>query len=804
MGNEGQQAPPPPQQRPADQQGYYGWQYDQDNAKGLSQQSPALQQPPQYPQIPPLSQAQPLSPPAVQPPNLEQPPTKSGLLQRTWNNRYQEPIADMGTSLGLGQGMEYQYYDALQPSQSIPMLRQARLQQLREERMRRQQRRMKSDITTTIPFGEGRFRAPGNGVATPFPATPDQMSPSWNPSLPPPPAQFSPAPALPPAEASPLRLPGPLGLPAQQQSSPSGQLLRPSGQLQTAAAPAQDTGMMQKINVRRATLILTGAFVVSRVFGLLRTILFSFVFGAGAVSDAYLQAFVVPDFIFNIVAGGALSSAFIPVFTKYMVGEEDEKKAWHVSSAALNLAIAIMMVLALIAIIFAPHIIPLYNPKTNADTPQQYSTHIALIVSLARIMLLQSIILGGGVIVNAMLNARQNFLLPAIGTVLYNVGIIIGLLPGVFLAFHVGRGDATATRAVYFATWGVVLGAALQVGIQLPGLVKVGMHYTPTFDWRHPGVLQIGRQMVPRIINAGMLYFSVFVDRFLISFLGVVVAAGILNGLITQYYQALQLLLLPVGIFGMAVSTATFPTLAENVTRGRFDRVREAITETLRSILFLSIPSSVGMIVLGLTIVQVLLEHGAFSLQSAILTVYPLTGFAIGMAGLAAVEILTRSFYAMRDSVTPVIVSVAQFIFKIALSLLLINAVIWGAGWGTGALAFSTSIAGLLEAGVLLYLLHQRIGGLGLRQLAQFTGRVLLASVIMGVGILLVRFILDFVLVTTRDQSLGVLGTIMVIIKLLIEVFVGLFIYLRVARRLGIEELGPARRVLDRLKLSWI
>ena len=419
-------------------------------------------------------------------------------------------------------------------------------------------------------------------------------------------------------------------------------------------------------------------------------------------------------------------------------------------------------------------------------------------------MLLQAIVLGGGVIVTSVLNARQHFLLPAIGTVLYNVGIIIGLLPGVFLAFHVQRSMATEITAVYFATWGVVVGAILQVAIQIPGLVRVGMHYTPTFDWRHPGVIQIGHQMIPRIINAGVLYVSIFVDRFLISFLGVVLSASALNGLITQYYQALQLLLLPLGVFGMAVSTAAFPTLAENVAKGRLDRVRGTIVETLRSILFMSIPSSVGLIVLGLPIIQVLLEHGAFNLNDAVQTAYPLAGFALGLTGLASVEILTRSFYALRDSTTPVIVSVSQFILKIALSLILINAVIWGAQFGTAALALSTSIAGLLEAAVLLWLIHQRIGGLALHELAIFTGRILLAALAMGLCVFVVRFCLDFVLVTTSEQALGVFGTFLAFIKLLIELFVGVFIYLRVTRRLGIEALGPVRRVLDRLKLSWI
>lgn len=555
--------------------------------------------------------------------------------------------------------------------------------------------------------------------------------------------------------------------------------------------------MIQRVHIRRATFILTGAFVVSRVFGLVRSLLFAFVFGAGATSDAYLQAFYIPDFIFNVVAGGALASAFIPVFTKYMAGDNDEKTAWHIASAALNLAIGIMIVLALIAIIFAGQIIPLYNPKPPSVSLQNYTTHIDLIVSLARIMLLQAIILGGGVIITSVLNARQNFMLPAIGNVLYNVGIIIGLLPGVFLAYFGHRNDITAA---YAATWGVVLGAVLQVAIQIPGLRKVGLRYTFSFDWRHPGVIQVGRMMVPRIINAAMLYFSIFVDRFLI----VLLVANTLNGFVTQYYQALQILLLPLGIFGMAISTAAFPTLAENVAKGRFDRLRGIIQETLRSILFMSIPSSIGLIALGLPIVQVLLEHGEYNLQSAAFTTFPLAGFAIGLAGLASVEILTRAFYALRDSVTPVIVSVLQFIFKIALSLILINIVIWGPQWGTFALAFSTSLAGTLEAIVLLWLLNQRVGDLQLRQLAIFTGRIMLASLAMGAGIFILRFVLDLVLVTTRDQALGVGGSLMALIKLSIELFAGIFIYIRVARRLGIEELGPVKRVLDRLKLSWI
>ncbi|MBA2392896.1 MAG: murein biosynthesis integral membrane protein MurJ [Ktedonobacteraceae bacterium] len=777
MANEGQKPPSTGQEAPA-QQGFYGWQYDQEEED--QGQPPVV--PPVWSYVPQQPPSQPVPPPVpVQPPVNPAPIPPPGGRQPQLRPQYKEPIRDMGTSLGYGQGMEYQYFDTPQPSQPIAQLRQERLQQLREERMRRQQRRMVGpDITALLPWGAKRAgHPPTNGVADLSSAP--LLRPGWQAENPPPPQLSS--------------YQGEVGIPeAAFEAQPYAEIPAPEN-LQSAAAPAQDTSMLQRVRIGRATAVLTTAFVASRFLGLLRTAMFAFVFGTSHTSDAYLQAFLIPDLIFNIVAGGALSSAFIPVFTNYMVGDKDEKTAWHIASSALNLAIAVMMVLAFLAIIFARLLVPIYNPGVG---PAQ----LDLIASLTRIMLLQSIALGAGVIVTAVLNARQNFRLPAIGTVVYNVGLILGLIPGLYLAF---RGQRNDTLAVYAATWGVVLGALFQIGVQIPGLRRVGMQYNyKSFDWRHPGVIQIGRQMVPRIVNAAMLYLSTFVDRGLIQLL-VVVAIGGIGGLITQYYQALQLMLLPLGIFGMAVSTAAFPTLAENVAKGRIDRVRNTIMETLRSILFMSIPSSVGLIVLGFPIIQVLLQHGRFGLRDAESTAVPLAFFAMGLAGLASVEILTRSFYALRDSKTPVIVSVGQFIFKIALSLVIIDVAVWGTQWGMGALAFSTSLAGLLEAIVLYWLLHLRVG-LPLKEIGVFIARVMLASLAMGLALLVLRVVLDHIpfLNTTLVPTLGLLGTIAAILKLLLELFVGVFVYVRASRLLGIEELGPVRRVLDRLKLSWI
>jgi putative peptidoglycan lipid II flippase len=793
LGNEGQQPPLPPQ-GPQEQQGYYGWQYDQDQPGPLVQQSPAI--PPQQPVYPGQQQ------PTVYPPQAYEPggPGVQGMPPQPVPPRYQQPVKDMGTSLGYGQGMEYQYFNAPQPSQPLPQLRQARLQQLREERMRRQQRRIRPDFTGLIQRKSKRPPTPGASSSPPPPGAIPQP-PVWNQNGPQAPVEMSPLISMPPTEFSPRRS---NILPPVIQRSPSGLPLRRDAGLQQAGQVSQDTGMLQKARIGRATMIISGAFIASRILGLLRTSMFADVFGTSITSDAFLQAFLVPDLIFNIVAGGALSSAFIPVFTHYMIGESDEKTAWHIASSSLNIAVAIMLFLALLAIIFASWLVPLYNP----GVPRQ---ELDLIISLSRIMFLQSIVLGGGVIITSILNAKQNFFQPAIGTVLYNVGLIAGLIPGIFIISHASAANLVAhqTTAVYFATWGVVIGALLQVGTQIPGIIKVGMRYQFSFDYHHPGVIQIGRQMVPRVVNAAMLYFSTFVDRGLILLLvvGLALKTADQNGYITQYYQALQLVLLPLGIFGMAISTAAFPTMAENVTRGRMDRVRAIIQDTLRSILFMSIPSSLGLIVLGLPIIQVLLQHGAYSLNSAESTAIPLAFFALGLAGLSCVEILTRSFYAMRDSRTPVTISIAQFILKIALSIILIQ-MVTNISWGLGVLAFSTSLAGLLEAFVLLWLLQQRIGGLALRELGVFVGKVLLASLAMAVALLIIRFILDHILVTTDPgQTLGGGGTLEALIKLLIELAAGLFVYIRATRYLGIEEFwnqGPVKRVLDRLRLSWL
>ncbi|MDQ2888564.1 MAG: murein biosynthesis integral membrane protein MurJ [Chloroflexota bacterium] len=640
---------------------------------------------------------------------------------------YPDLTMDMGSSLGYGQSIQHHSISMPQPTESLPRMRRERLQQLREERMRRQQRRI--DMPALI----SRKRQH------------DPLEPAGNVAV-----QLSPAP-------------------------------------QTAAEPAQGTAEIQRVKVARASSLISGAFLLSSILGLVQTFLFTYIFGRSMSGEAYLQAYLIPNLIFTVIAGGALSSAFIPVFTAYALKDRDEKEAWHIASSALNLSVACMIALSLVAIFLTPVLVPLYSRPDE----------VGLIVTLTRIMLLQAVVLGSGVIVGAVLNTKQDFTRTALGTVLYNVGLILGLMPGLFMTFH-ARSNILPDSAVYFATIGVVLGAILQVGVQIPGLAKVNMRYSFVFDWKHAGVLQIARQMVPRVINAVMLSFSTAVDRSLLSLLGA--------GLINPYIQSFSILLLPVSLFGSSVSTAAFPSLAGYAAKQRYERVRSIIMETLRGILFLTIPSGVGLVVLSFPITQALLEHGNFDIIATRLASTVLLFFALGLPGLAAVEILTRSFYALQDSKTPVTISVAQFILKIALSIILINLAVFGVQWGMGALAFSTSIAGTIEALVLFFLLSQRIGGFDLHPLLNFFKQALLASGAMAGVVLGMRFILDHMIDTTSMPKLFIHGILMALLKLLIELVAGAAAFLIVARLLKMEEMnsGLVRRVIQLLRLPWL
>jgi len=533
-------------------------------------------------------------------------------------------------------------------------------------------------------------------------------------------------------------------------------------------------------NLARATIIVTSALMLSRVLGLLRTSLFASVFGSTADTsnaDAFTNAFAFPDMLFTIVAGGALASAFIPVFTSYLVEKRDRKAAWHIASSALNIIMAVLVLLAILGIIFTRQFLDLTLPEIMSKNTSEPET----LIGLTRIMLLQPIFLGGATITIAILQARQSFVLPALGQVIYTVSLILGILATrVDETTHIFGGHL----GIAGPAWGVVLGALLQFVIQVPGLVGAKMQYSFSFDIFNPGIREMFRLMAPRLLNAVILYLSVFVNRNLLGTLNI-------NGVTYGYVTAFALIMLPNGIFGMAVSQAAFPTLAALVSAGEWVRLRETITRTVKGIIFLAVPSAFGMMILAEPICRVILGHGDFSLDQLPYFTGPLIFFGIGLTGLSLVEILTRSFYALQDTRTPTQVSIYQFMFSIGLSVVLL------APMGANGLALASSLAWLGEALVLLLLLRPRLAGLDLKRIGVFLVNVIGASVVMALTALLIYDLGELVLPTSVTKP-GI-TSVYIIIRLAVAILVATGVYFGISHFLGTDDVMPLDRIVRRV-----
>jgi putative peptidoglycan lipid II flippase len=440
-------------------------------------------------------------------------------------------------------------------------------------------------------------------------------------------------------------------------------------------------------------------FVLSRTVGLLREMVVAAQFGAGAELDAYLAAFRAPDLLFQLMAGGALGSAFIPTFAGYW-SRGDPAGAWLLFSRILNLITLLLLVAAGLAALFAA---PLVRTVIAPGFPPEQQL---LTASLMRWMLVGTLLFGASGLVMAALNAVQHFLLPALAPVIYNL-VIIGA--ALLLAPRLG---------IYGLALGVSGGAAAHLLVQLPGLWRVGARYTASVRWADPGVREVARLMGPRVL--GLFFVQL---HFLVN---TILASGLEAGSLSWLYYAWLLMLLPQGIFAQSLATVTFPTLASEVASGQLDAMRQTFSRTLRLTLFLTIPAAVGLVVLSTPVVSALLQREQFTAASTVRVAHALQLYAIGLAAHAALEIVVRAFYALHNTKTPVSVGVAAMLLNIVLS------VAWVGPFGYGGLALANSIATSVEVLALLWLLRRRLDGFDEWGVAAAVGRQLGAALVMG------------------------------------------------------------------------
>ncbi len=508
--------------------------------------------------------------------------------------------------------------------------------------------------------------------------------------------------------------------------------------------------------IAKAATLVMALFVVSRVFGLVREMVVGALFGTSAAYDAYQAAARIPEMIFLVVAGGALGSAFIPAFADHMA-KEDYAGAWRLASAIVNLALIVLTVTAGLTAVFAPALVRTVIAP-GFDPPQQ-----ALTARLLRLMLLSPIIFGVSGIVMGALNAHQHFLLPALAPSVYNLSIIGG-------ALLLGPRLGVMGMAV-----GVVVGAALHLLVQVPGLMRYGARYIPTLGLDDPSVREVGRLMAPRVLGTAVIQLNFVVNNSLASMMG--------EGAVSAINYAWLLMMLPQGVFAQAVGTAAFPTFAEQVARGGRDEMRSTLVATLRAVFFLSIPATVGLLVLGRPLVGLLFERGAFEAGSTEAVTWALAFYALGLVGYAGLEIVARAFYALHDTLTPVWVGGLAMGLNVALSLTL-PGVFGLVGWPHHAgLALANSVAILLELVALLVLMQRRMNGLeGRRTLTAFAKSGLAA---LAMGVVLLGW--QAVLPGAGSLVLGGGGIVL-----------GVAVYLGAALLLRVEELRALARLVGR------
>lgn len=453
------------------------------------------------------------------------------------------------------------------------------------------------------------------------------------------------------------------------------------------------------------------AYILSSIINLARGIVILRAFGTGMENEAFWAANRVAETLFSLVAGGALASAFVPTFTAFLAKKQPDK-AWKLASSIINLALVIISVLAILAAIFAPLIVRYLLAPGFVDDPEKFD----LTVRLLRIILPSTVIFSVSGLVMGILNGHQSFLFPALAPSMYSLGMIFGVL---VLSPQMG---------IFGLAWGVVLGALLHLIIQLPKLFKLGGTYSAIFGLENPAVRQVGILMLPRLAGVAVVQINFWVNTNL--------ASRYAEGSVTGLTYGFTLMLMPLMLIAQAIATASLPTFSAQAALGKLDEMRNSLSAAIRTVFLLSLPAAVGMILLRFPLIRLLYENGTtFTTQSTELVAWALLWYTVGLVGHSLVEIISRAFYAMQDTKTPVIVGVIVMSLNIILSLVL-GPLFLRIGWlAIGGLALANSIATGLEAIVLLIIMRKRLKGLEGNKIFLLTWKVILAVFVMGLAI---------------------------------------------------------------------
>jgi len=466
--------------------------------------------------------------------------------------------------------------------------------------------------------------------------------------------------------------------------------------------------------VARAAGVVGLATMLSRVFGFIRDMVVAGFFGAGLVTDAFFVAFRIPNLLRRLLAEGSLTISFVPVFTEYLK-KRSREEALDLANVAFTALSIILVAVSVAGVVFSPLIVAIMAPGFVKDAAQYELT-----VLLTRFMFPYIFFISLVALCMGILNSLRHFAAPALSPVVLNISMILAalLLRDLF------------TEPIFALAVGVMIGGVLQLAMQWPFLLKMGVRLRPDFRFRHPGLKRIGLLMMPAAFGAAIYQINVFI--------GTVLASLLPKGSVSYLYYADRIVELPLGVFAIAVGTAALPSFSDQVARGEFTDFKKTISFSLRLILFITVPATVALVALREPILSVLFQRGAFDAASTVKTAEALLYYTLGLWAFSVIRVIVSAFYSLQDTKVPMKAAIVALLVNVAFSVALMQPM------RHGGLALATSIASAVNVLMLGVILERRIGSYLTREFYLSLGKMTAASLVMWGAILAVEVFLPW------------------------------------------------------------
>ncbi len=476
------------------------------------------------------------------------------------------------------------------------------------------------------------------------------------------------------------------------------------------------------------------AVLLSRILGLVRDQFFAKLFGAGLYNDAWLVAFRIPNLLRDLFAEGALSAAFLPTFTEAL-RKEGRPQAWHLANLVFSLLLIVLGVLTLLLFLFSDLCVNLLAAGFS-EVPGKVEITSILIKILAPFLLLVAL----ASVAMGVLNALNHYFLPALAPALFNIALIVTAIFGVPLF------ESAGILPIYAMGVGAIVGGILQFAVQWPIMRREGFRFGFRIDWGHPGIRRIRRLLGPAVIGVSAVQINVLVNTQLASFLQD-------NGPVSWLSYAFRIMYLPIGLFGVAVGVVNLREVSVYVAQGRFDELKETVANSVKLVSFLSIPSTIGLIVLAGPIVRLLFQRGDFTPADTHFTAWALIAYSVGLFAYSCNKVYVPTFYALDDTKTPVRISLFAVATNLVVNLILIAT--FPDDYRFVGLAMGTAVSVSVSNSLLSYRLRRRLGGFQEFGIIGSVGRCVLAAAVMGTGVWLALPLLQRWLGTERvlDQA---------------------------------------------------